>query len=520
MKTKTFLLASVMLAAACGTETPMDEMLDPGGPQVDVQPTAPQPDVGGDMNSLAMARGNGAMIGLGTDETLQETSVTSDALGQTHTHYNRTYNNLPVHGADFVLHQKGSTFLGLSSTYKSPVSVTLQPKISAVSATAEALRYYSATAVLAKVSLVVHAFGDKPVLAYDVVLYNDQDRDDYASEQHTYIDALTGAYLSRHNAVMAAAAVGSGKSLYLGTGPITANSITGGFEMRDPTRGSGYTTNMKNRTNGGTIFTDTDNIWGNNTTGDVASAAVDAQVGVSYTWDYFKNVHGRNGIANDGKGSYNRVHYGRAYNNAFWSDSCFCMTYGDGDGKSFKPLVSLDVAGHEMTHGITARSAGLVYSGESGGLNEATSDIFGTMVEYYAANAADAGDYLIGEKITLFGNKYLRSMSDPRSDGYSIDHYSQMTASMDVHYSSGLANKFFHLLAEGGTNKTSGQSVTGIGRGKAEKIWYRALTVYMTSATNFKGARAATLSAAADLYGAGGVEQSTIAAAWTACGVN
>ena len=220
--------------------------------------------------------------------------------------------------------------------------------------------------------------------------------------------------------------MGGGKSLYLGTGPITANSITGGFEMRDPTRGSGYTTNLKNRTNGGTIFTDTDNIWGNNTTGDVASAAVDAQVGVSYTWDYFKNVHGRNGIANDGKGSYNRVHYGRAYNNAFWSDSCFCMTYGDGDGKSFKPLVSLDVAGHEMTHG-----------------NEATSDIFGTMVEYYAANAADAGDYLIGEKITLFGNKYLRSMSDPRSDGYSIDHYSQMTASMDVHYSSGLANKFF-----------------------------------------------------------------------------
>ena len=175
MKTKTFLLASVMLAAACGTETPMD-----------VQPTAPQPDVGGDMNSLAMARGNGAMIGLGTDETLQETSALTDALGQTHTHYNRTYNNLPVHGADFVLHQKGSTFLGLSSTYMSPVSVTLQPKISAVSATAEALRYYSATAVLAKVSLVVHAFGDKPVLAYDVVLYNDQDKDDYASEQHTY----------------------------------------------------------------------------------------------------------------------------------------------------------------------------------------------------------------------------------------------------------------------------------------------------------------------------------------------
>ena len=95
-----------------------------------------------------------------------------------------------------------------------------------------------------------------------------------------------------------------------------------------------------------------------------------------------------------------------------------------------------------------------------------------------------------------------------------------MTASLDVHYSSGLANKFFHMLAEGGTNKTSGQSVTGIGRGKAEKIWYRALTVYMTSNTNFKGARTATLNAANDLYGASGVEATTVAAAWTACGVN
>ena len=90
-------------------------------------------------------------------------------------------------------------------------------------------------------------------------------------------------------------------------------------------------------------------------TGPVSYTHLDVYKRQAYTWDYFKNVHGRNGIANDGKGSYNRVHYGRAYNNAFWSDSCFCMTYGDGDGRSFSTLVSLDVAGHEMTHGITAR---------------------------------------------------------------------------------------------------------------------------------------------------------------------
>ena len=86
-----------------------------------------------------------------------------------------------------------------------------------------------------------------------------------------------------------------------------------------------------------------------------------------------------------------RVHYGDQYNNAFWDGTK--MTYGDGDGVDFGPLVSLDVAGHEMSHGVTSRSANLTYSGESGGLNESNSDIFGTMVEFYANNAGDPGDY-------------------------------------------------------------------------------------------------------------------------------
>lgn len=110
-------------------------------------------------------------------------------------------------------------------------------------------------------------------------------------------------------------------------------------------------------------------------------------------------------------------------------------------------------------------------------------------------------------------------MSDPTVDRLSIDHYSRYAAGMDVHYSSGIANNFFYLLAEGGTNKTSGIPVTGITRAKAERIWYRALTVYMTSGTNLAGARRATLGAAADLYGAGGPEMAAVAAAWTAVGV-
>ena len=237
--------------------------------------------------------------------------------------------------------------------------------------------------------------------------------------------------------------------------------------------------------------------------------------------DSYKRVHGRNGIANDGKPAETRVHYGSNYNNAFWSDACFCMTYGDGDGTQLAPLVAIDVAGHEMTHGVTSRTAKLVYSKESGGLNEATSDIFGTAVEFFAGNATDAGDYLIGEKIMLVGtNKFLRSMTSPTADGRSIDHFSKYKSSMDVHFSSGIANNFFYLISEGGVNKTSGKAVPKIGRAKAEKIWYRALTAYFTSSTTFSKARAATLSAAKDLYGATGPEVAAVTAGWTAVGVN
>ena len=292
--------------------------------------------------------------------------------------------------------------------------------------------------------------------------------------------------------------------------------------MVDQLAGNSYTTDMKNKKQGtGTLFTDADNVWGNYLNTDRATAGTDAHLGMSLTYDYFKNIHGRNGLYNDGKGVYSRVHYGRSYNNAFWSASCKCMTYGDGDGTTFTPLVSLDVAAHEMSHGLCSATCNLVYSGESGGLNESNSDIFGTCVEFYANSAKDTPDWLIGEMIytpTKAGDA-LRYMDDPTRDGRSIDHYSNYTSSMDVHYSSGLANNWFYLLAQGGTNKTSGISVSGLGIAKAETIWYIALTVYMTSTTTCSMARTATVNAAIQLYGSGSVEAQRVMDAWTACGV-
>jgi Zn-dependent metalloprotease len=172
-----------------------------------------------------------------------------------------------------------------------------------------------------------------------------------------------------------------------------------------------------------------------------------------------------------------------------------------------------------------------VYSGESGGLNEATSDIFGTAVEFSANNASDVGDYLIGEKIDIRGTGApLRYMDKPSKDGKSADFWSSTVGNLDVHYSSGVANHFFYLLSEGSGAKTingvaydsptfDGAAVTGISLGKAEKIWYRALTTKFTSSTNYAAARTGTLAAASDLYGANSAEYNAVNRAWAAVNV-
>lgn len=201
------------------------------------------------------------------------------------------------------------------------------------------------------------------------------------------------------------------------------------------------------------------------------------------------------------------------------------MSYGDGDGTQFTPLVTLDIAGHEMSHGITERSANLTYANESGALNESMSDVFGSMVESYARGGVINDDtWKIGEQAYTPGTAgdALRSMKDTHSGG-DPDHYSERyTGTADnggVHTNSGISNNIFYLAVAGGTNHVSGVTVTGVGANNAAKIWYRALTVYMTSSTNFAQARMATLNAATDLYRASSTQYNTVATAWCAAGI-
>ena len=473
----------------------------------------------------------------GSDHSYELRNVELDDDGAAHVHLDRRIGGLRAIGADVIVQL--DRFGNLATMHRSLNRLpALDTGARNAVAQARAARIvgdaYRDGKLQGPVERVVWARDDQARIAWEVRISGTA-ADDTPYEKHVIIDAETGQQLDAWDDIHTAAANGTGKTLYSGNVALTTNSITGGYELRDPSRGSTYTINLANRTSGGSIVKDADNSWGNNSTSDSASAAADAQYGTAVTWDYYKNVHGRNGIANNGTGAYNRVHYSRRYNNAYWSDSCFCMTYGDGDGSTFTPLVSLDVAGHEMSHGVTSRTAGLIYSGESGGLNEATSDIFGTMVEFYAANASDPGDYLIGEKIRVGGGA-LRSMVKPSSDGGSADCWYSGVGNLDVHYSSGVANHFFFLLAEG-TNSAYGKSptcvagntrvatgtgsLTGIGRNAAAKIWYRALTTKFTTGTTYAQARAATIAAAQELAATLGADYSAqVAAAWSAVGRN
>jgi Zn-dependent metalloprotease len=487
-----------------------------------------------------------------------------DSNGTEHVRFDRTYRGLAVLGGDVVVHSRNGQFKSASLTLKTTGRPDITPTISADRAIVEAgTRFGTGFTGTPTSRLVIYARGASPVLAHEVT-FSGVKADQTPTDMHYIVDARSGGILDKWDTIETArpgggghggggggstcstTSSGTGKTIYSGNVAIgTAGCTDGTFQMKDLSRGGTYTTDFNNgatsKPGTGTIFSDADNVWGNNSNSDRASAGADAHFGVATTWDFYKGL-GRNGIANDGKGSYSRVHVGNNYVNAFWSDSCFCMSYGDGDGVTYSPLVDLDVAGHEMSHGVTSRTANLTYSGESGGLNEGTSDIMGSMVEFFANNANDTPDYLIGEEIYINNTtgKALRYMFSPNKDGSSADCWYSGVGSLDVHYSSGPANHFFYLLAEGtgaktfsginhtpttckagDTKKGTGSvSLAGIGRDAATKIWYRALTTYMTSSTDYAGARVATLNAAADLFGAGSANYNAVAATWSAILVN
>lgn len=469
------------------------------------------------LDDLAARHGNG-------DTSHREMRLQIDERGRAHRKVQQLHRGVPVFGGDAIVHTADNgTLEGVTDNYITAIGpVDTTPILTPVDAINAALAAYGADASVLtaapRVDLwILRQDGDH--LAYRVRLSRIDGTRDTAMPVY-FIDAADGRVLFGYNNLQTQSTTGTGATFYSGTVSIPTYQAGASYYLQDVNRKIGTSTANSSTLLPGTVVTDADNIF------DSASqkAAVDAQYGSSKTYDYYLNVHGRHGIDDlDGPSSttaadgttrllLNVVHYGNNYCNAFWNGQL--MVYGDGTAsQGCGPVVAIDVTGHEMTHGVIERTAGLIYSGEPGGLNESFADIFGAMIERYARGMSD-NVWLIGEEPLP---PFVRSMADPPSDGGSRDYYTSTIGNIDVHYSSGVQNKAFYLLSVGGTHHSV--TVTAIGPDKAEKIFFKALTTYMTSTTKFAGARTATLSAAADLYGNGSDEYDAVATAWCAVGV-
>jgi bacillolysin len=409
---------------------------------------------------------------VGNEEMSVQRTVADDR--GTHYHFSQSFNGREIVGAEMMLHVdlKGNVY-GLNGDFVLNAGLTLSPAIGANEAFASVKGSRSGAIDLAYVLT-----GKEARLAWNAnVDYNDKAG---PQRDRVFVDAVTGVVVARHAQFK--------------------------YALSMETRDCGTSTN-----NCPIVSTSSNTI----NTGD--NAIDSAHNYAIATYNYYLNNHGRDSIDDNGMTLISRVHYDSNYNNAFWDGSR--MTYGDGDGVTFVPLSQdADVVAHELTHGVTERSSNLVYSNESGALNEALSDIFGAMVDRQEG-ATGADIWLLGEDIYTPGTPGdgLRVMDDPAAAG-DYDYYpTRYTGSSDnggVHWNSGIANLAFVLLVEGGTHPRGATSVNvpGIGFQPAADIFYAANTACLTSSSNFKAMRYCTADNA-------GSNAAAVHLAWDAVGV-
>jgi thermolysin len=379
---------------------------------------------------------------------------------------------------------------------------------------------------------------------------------DRADVVQYFLDAASGVLLRQYSDRHAQSAVGRGTGVLGDSKKISVSGAAGNFTARDLLRPPVVETiDMKgdvlrtlNYLDGrialvaADVAADSDNAW-------TDGAVTDAHVYSGYTYDYYFKRFGRRGLDNNNIRIRSLVHPVRRtaqdvaqyfseipdfFVNAFYFGGGV-MVYGVGlpqgftlGGQSWNHMAgALDIVAHELTHGVTDYSSGLIYLNESGALNEAFSDMMGTSVEFFYQPAGSGdlrADYLLAEDVVRPGG--FRSMENPQTFG-DPDHYSNRFQGTGdnggVHINSGIANQAFYLAIESGTNRTSGLAVQGVGaanREQIERVFYRAFTQMLPANATFSLARAATIQAARDLFGANSNAERAVTQAWTAVGVN
>jgi len=487
------------------------------------------------------------------DLAVRRTDIDTLVAGRTHTRLQQLHRGVPIIGAELTRQTDdiGAT-VSIYGTMYSGVNIDVTPVLSPDAAAAIVARRSGVELGPSRMPVLwVFPADDRFRLVYRATAFSINGGTAYI------IDAGDGSILQETDAVERQSAVGTGTGVLGDHKKMSVTSDSGTFNARDPLRPPLLTTydmheNLQRTLDflNGRISlgvsdraTDSDNTW-------TDGAAVDAHAYTGYFYDYYFKRFGRHGLDDNNFRLLSLVHtvprsavrsqspavIGTFYLNAFYYGSGV-MVYGEGlptdltaGGQHWNYLAgALDVVAHELTHGITDFTSGLIYENEPGALNESFSDMMGTAVEFFyeqPGSGPQQADYLIAEDVVTPGG--IRSMGNPAAYGQP-DHYSRrLLVPIDnddggVHTNSGIPNHVYYLAIEGGTNRTSGLGVQGVGvanRDQIEKTMYRAFTQMMPSNATFSVARRVTIQAATDLYGSSSAVVRAITQAWTAVGVS
>lgn len=413
--------------------------------------------------------------------------VEIDALGRAHVRIAQTVGGVPVFGAEAIVHLDASgRVAGVTDRFARGIAADGRPAIDPETALSAAIAATAASAEAgSKVDLQVLRRLGTDRLTYRVQLDYEQGGEPFRPV--VFVDATHGAVVWKYNNLQAA-----------------RNRLV--YNVNHGTSLPGQLARFE----------------GGPANGDVDIEKNYDRVGSTYDcyWDLF----GRDSYNNAGATLISSVHYSTNCSNAFWNGTQ--LVYGDGDNVNARRYAhSMDLTAHELTHGVTEWSSNLLYAGESGALNEAMSDIFGNVCEWYRDTDGDVNGPTRADNWTVYEDVFRagpeRYMDDPANDGLSTDFWTTSVHNLDVHYGSGIANLAFYLLANGGTHPRGKSTtvVTGIGIHDAARTFYLANTAYLTPLAQFGDARLATIAAAVDVFGPGSNQVEQVGHAWSAVGV-
>jgi thermolysin len=482
--------------------------------------------------------------------TLDIAAIQTDTMlaGRVHERLNQRHEGLPVFGGQLIRQTDGRAVRSVFGQVFENVTVpTTAPSVSAIAAAAITERSSGEGAVALEPELGILPTRDRFLLAYRIQVRSPRDI------RICFVDAGTGAIVEERTDIKREDLPTIGKGLgVLGDAKKVSGMLSGttlrAIDVRRPA--NAFTLDFRGSLSRLGGFFQTGIVF----LSDVATssgpdwtdpAVVDAHVHGGWVYDYYFKRFGRRGIDDRDLPIFSIVHplaradlsryapddVGAFINNAAYIGDGF-LVFGDGDGRIFDYLSgALDVVGHELTHGVVDFTSRLDYRDESGALNEAFADIMGTSIEFFFLGGREGPqkgpNFLIAEDVTRIAPGYVRSLQNPMSVG-DPDHYSLrqfIGTAIDnggVHVNSTIVSHAFYLAVAGGRNRVSRLSVAGVGVAnieRMERIFYRAFAFMLGPRAQFRDARAATLQAAAELYGSGGHEQTQLRQAWTAVGV-